>query len=76
MIGKNVDVVNSEGVKVGEVRACACSKEVENNMRTLGISDCRYELGSYETAEGKRRNCWKPVKRKNLADLIGITHNL
>lgn len=75
MIENNIDVVNSEGVKVGEVRACACSKEVENKMRKLGISDYSYEFGSYETDNGDKRWCWKPV-RKSLATLISITHNL
>lgn len=75
MIGSKIDVVDSQNKKISQVRASANGKAVENKMRALGLSNCSYQLGSYQSADGTNRNCWKPVK-KSLATLISITHNL
>ena len=71
-----VDIIDTNGNKVGEIRNGASSTEVAIMMRKQSISTCDYQLSSYKAESGKNKNCWKPAKSKNLATLISITHNL
>jgi hypothetical protein len=70
-----IDIVDSNGNKISEIRCNARSVEVSNKMkRDFGIVQS-YQLSSYTTGDGTRRDCWKPSRTKTLATLIGITHN-
>ena len=71
-----IDIIDSNGNKVGEVRNAASSAEVANMMRKQSISTCDYQFSTYKAEDGKNKYCWKPAKSKNLATLISITHNL
>lgn len=71
-----IDIIDSNGNKVGEIRSAASSSEVANKMRKQGVSTCDYEFSTYIAHDGKNRNCWRPAKSKKLATLISITHNL
>lgn len=76
MTKRMIDIIDSHGNKVGEIRSAAGSTEVANMMRKQGISICDYQFGTYTANDGKSRNCWRPAKLKKLATLISITHNL
>lgn len=76
MTKRMIDIIDSDGNKVGEIRSAASSTEVANMMRKQGVSSCDYQLSTYKAEDGKSKNCWKPAKSKKLATLISITHNL
>jgi GH24 family phage-related lysozyme (muramidase) len=71
-----IDIIDTNGNKIGEIRNGACSTAVANMMRKQGISTCDYQLSTYKAESGKNKYCWKPAKSKNLATLISITYNL
>lgn len=76
MTTRMIDIIDTNGTKVSEVRASANSTEVANKMKQKGISSCDYQFGTYKATNGVTKNCWRPVKGKSLAQLISVTHNL